>query len=209
MSAVATPPPRPSAATVAHQPLTYGTDPSTYRLTGEQYDRMVEVGILGPDDKLELLDGVLVTKMPNDPPHASSVQRVAKRIRRPLPAGWDDRIQSPILARTSRPEPDIAVVREQADFYATTHPSVADIGLLIEVADSLLVRDLRDKAALYAAAGVPQYWVVNLPDGQVESFADPADGGYTVVEQHAAGDLVPLVLDGATVAHVPAADLLP
>ena len=209
-AATVTPPPatRPAAPS-RPRPATYGTDPTTYRLTPDQYDRMVEVGILGMADKVELLEGYLVTKMPPNPPHSGTVHRVSKRLRRHLPAGWEDRTQSPVRLPDSRPEPDVAVIRERADDYRTQHPTPPDIGLLIEVSDSSLALDQRDKARLYAEAGIPHYWIVNLPDQRVEVYSAPAAASYPAPTLYAAGDLVPLVLDGVTVAHVPAADLLP
>lgn len=214
MSAMTTAtPPAVSPAPAPVQPATYGTDPRAYRFTGGQYDRMVETGILGPDDKVELLDGYLVTKMPPNPPHSATVRLVSKRVRRHLPPGWEDSIQSPVRLLDSRPEPDIAVIRERADNYGSQHPTVDDIGLLVEVADSTLPTDQRDKARLYSAAGVSHYWIVNLPGGQVEVYTDPAGSGdaarYATVARYGPGDLVPLVLDGVAVAHIPAADLLP
>ena len=170
---------------------------------------MVEVGILGLQDKVELLEGYLVTKMPPNPPHSGTVHRVGKRLRRYLPAGWEDRGQAPVRLPDSRPEPDVAVVREEANDYTTRHPTATDVGLVVEVSDSSLATDQRDKARVYAAAGVPHYWIVNLPDQRIEVYSAPVGGMYTVTDQFAAGDLVPLVLDGVTVAHIPAADLLP
>ncbi len=93
-AATVTPPPasRPPTQTATTRPVSYGTDPTTYRFSNDQYDRMVESGILGPDDKLELLEGYLVIKMPPNPPHSAAVRVIAKRVRRHLPAGWEESI---------------------------------------------------------------------------------------------------------------------
>lgn len=209
-AATVTPPPATRPPALAVQPMTYGRDPSTYRFSVAQYDRMIETGVLGPDDKVELLEGYVVYKMPHDVSHAGTVRRIGKRLRRWLPAGWEDSIQLPVRLPTSEPEPDIAVIRERADDYTTgQHPTVAEIGVLIEVTNTSLVRDQRDKARLYAIAGVPVYWIVNLPDQRIEVYSSPVGATYTATAQYAAGVLVPLVLDGVTVAHIPAADLLP
>jgi Uma2 family endonuclease len=208
MSAATFSPP-PSGTAVRPAPLTYGRDPSAYRFSLSQYQRMVKTGILGMADRVELLDGHVVSKMPNNPPHAGTVNLVAKRLRRHLPAGWDDRVQAPVEVAGHQPEPDVAVVRERADNYCSQHPTVDDTGLLVEVADSSLTRDQWDKASLYAEAGVPQYWVVNLPDERVEAYSALAGPTYTSVVHYAAGQDVPLVLAGVTVASIPAADLLP
>lgn len=209
-AATVTPLPASRAGALSHQPQTYGRDPSTYRFTVEQYERMIEAGVLGPDDKVELLEGYVVYKMPHDPSHAGTVRRIGKRLRRWLPTGWEDSIQLPVSLPASEPEPDIAVIRERADDYtAGQHPTVQDIGLLIEVTNTSLVRDQRDKARIYATAGVPHYWIVNLPDRRLEVYSAPAGQTYTATGQYTAGQDVPLVLDGVTVAHIPAADLLP
>ncbi len=130
-----------------------------------------------------------------------------------LPTGWDLRIQSAVTLVDSQPEPDIAVVRGSAVNYENNHPGPADIGLLIEVADSSLLRDQRDKTRIYARAGIVCYWIVNLLDRRIEVYTQPA--GPTAVPAYGSfqiyqpGDNVPLVLDGNTVATVAAADLLP
>ena len=113
----------------------------------------------------------------------------------------------------SQPEPDFAVVRGNARTYFSRHPSTADVGLLVEVADSSLLRDQRDKTRIYARAGIPCYWIVNLVDRRVEVFTQPS--GPTAVPAYGAfqtfqpGDAVPIALDGAPAGTVPAADLLP
>lgn len=209
MSAVTVTPPLARAPSLSRQPLTYGRDPSTYRFSVAQYERMIETGVLGPGDKVELLEGYVVYKMPHDPSHAGTVRLVAKRVRRHLPVGWEDSVQLPVELATSAPEPDIAVIRERADNYGGRHPGTGDIGLVIEVTNTSLVRDQRDKVRVYAEADIAVYWIVNLPDQRIEVYATPVGGVYTTTARHAAGEVVPLVLDGVTVAHIPAADLLP
>jgi Uma2 family endonuclease len=195
------------------RPTTYGSDPSEYRFSKAQYRRMIDLGVLGPDDPVELLENYLVLKMPRNPPHDGSIDLAGEALRPRLPAGWFARCQQTVDLPDSDPEPDFAIVRGTARSYLTRHPSVADVGLLIEVADSSRDRDLTDKARIYARAGVPVYWVVNIPDKRVEVHTDPSGStptpAYATITRYADGDLVPLVLDGATVAHISAADLLP
>jgi Uma2 family endonuclease len=192
--------------------VTYGTDPHLYRFRVEQYLRMTELGIITSDDRIELLENCAVLKMPRNPPHDGTLQCVIKRLTRYLPAGWDIRGQSALVLPDSVPEPDVAVVRGDETTYLLRHPTAADCALVIEVADSSLLRDQRDKTRIYARAGIPLYWIVNLPDRRVEVYSNPT--GPTAVPQYQAfatcqpGDTLTLPLDSAT-ASVPVADLLP
>src|SRR5688572_31511478 len=127
----------------AAQPLTYGHDASIARFTVARYQRMIETGVLTADDKVELLENYVVLKMPRNPPHDSTLQRMLRPLLVVLPVGWDLRVQAAIELSDSQPEPDYAVVRGTADDYAIRHPAPADIGGLIEVADSSLLRDQR------------------------------------------------------------------
>jgi Uma2 family endonuclease len=193
-------------------PATYGTLATTARFTVARYLRMTELGILTSNDDVELLENYVLYKPPRNPPHDGTLQFVSKRLARHLLAGWDIRGQSALVLPDSVPEPDVAVVRGDETTYLTRHPSAADCGLVIEVADSSLLRDQRDKTRIYARAGVPAYWIVNLPDRRVEVYTSPS--GPTAAPQYGAfatflpGDAIPLALDAATVS-VPAADLLP
>src|SRR5205823_2588074 len=94
-----------------------------------------------------------------------------------LPPDWSLRIQSAITLSDSEPEPDLAVVRGDERRYAAHHPRPADVGLLIEVADSTLLGDRADKGRIYARAGIAIYWIVNLIDRQVEVYSAPSGSG--------------------------------
>lgn len=192
---------------------TYGLDASIPRFSVARYQRMIEAGILTPDDKVELLENHLVLKMPRNPLHDGLILRLDKRLSRWLPAGWDLRGQSAVELADSQPEPDFAVVREAPDDYMSRHPNPADVGLVIEVADSSLLRDQRDKTRIYARGSIPCYWIVNLVDRRIEVYTQPsgpaAVPAYNSFHLYQPGDDVPLVLDGATVGTIPAAELLP
>lgn len=174
---------------------------------------MIEVGILTPEDKVELLENYVVLKMPRNPPHDGTIQLIGKRLSRLLPAGWELRSQLTVVLPDSQPEPDFAVARGDERTYLARHLGPADVGLIIEVANSSLLRDQRDKTRIYARAGIPVYWIVNLVDRRVEAYARPtgpvAVPAYQSVQAYQPGDAVPLTLDGVTVADIPAADLLP
>jgi len=151
--------------------------------------------------------------MPRNPPHDSTIQRMLRPLLRPLPTGWDLRIQSAVTLIDSEPEPDFAVVRGSAADYENRHPGPADIGKLIEVADSSLLRDQRDKTRIFARAGIPVYWIVNLVDRRIEVYSQPsgptAQPAYGSFQVYQPGDNVPIVLDGITVGSVAVSDLIP
>ena len=191
----------------------FGGYQSFRRFSVDEYHRMIDAGVLDEMDRVELLDGYVVLKMPRNPPHDSTIQRVQKRLFRLLPPGWDVRIQSAVTLPESEPEPDLAVVRGDDSLYQARHPGPADVGLLVEVADSSLDRDRTDKGRIYAQAGIACYWIVNLIDRQVEVYTAPSGAtpapAYGQRQDFAPGSAVPLWLDGALVASLPAADLLP
>lgn len=208
MATAVIPPPAPSPT-----PATYHADASIATFSTARYDRMVEEGILTADDRFELLENYVVLKMPANPPHDGTIQRITKRVGRRVPAGWDLRVQLTVALSDSRPEPDGAVVRGDEDTYMARHPTPADVGLVVEVANSSLLRDQRDKTRIYARAGIAVYWIINLVDRRVEVYTEPSGPtdtpAYGRLDLYAPGDLVPLVLDGIQVATIPAADLLP
>jgi Uma2 family endonuclease len=197
----------------AAQPVTYGRDASTATFSVSRYQRMIEVGVLTPEDKVELLENYVVLKQARNPLHDGTSQLIGKRLPRWIPSGWDLRTQLTVVLPDSQPEPDCAVARGDERTYLTRHPLATDVGLIIEVAESSLLRDQRDKTRIYARAGIPVYWIVNLVDQRVEVYAQPSGPtdvpAYGSFQTYRPGDAVPLVLDGAVVATVPAADLLP
>jgi Uma2 family endonuclease len=200
-------------APIAANPATYGQDAAMMRFSVAKYQRMVETGILTAEDKVELLENYVVLKMPHNPPHDGTVQMVGEAVGQVLPRGWRVRMQSAVALADSQPEPDLAVVRGDKRTYLPRHPGPADVGLVIEVADSSLLRDQRDKVRIYARAGLAVYWLVNLVDQRLEVYAHPtgpaAVPAYQSFQTFQPGDTVPLVLDGATVTNLAAAELLP
>jgi len=194
-------------------PVTYGLDASIARFSVDRYQKMIEAGILTPEDRVELLENYVVLKMPRNPRHDSTLQRMLRPVLRVVPEGWDLRVQSAVALADSQPEPDFALVRGSAADYERRHPTTPDVGLVIEVADSSLLRDQRDKTRIYARGGIPCYWIVNLADQRVEVYSQPsgptAVPSYGSFQTYQPGDSVPVVLDGAAVATVQASDLLP
>jgi Uma2 family endonuclease len=159
--------------------------PAPHRFTAADYARMLEAGILHEDDRVELLGGQVVEMSPMGAPHAAATERVRHVLSGALGSRAQVRDQKPLaLGEYDEPEPDLSVVRPRADFYLQGHPGPADVLLLVEVAETSLVYDQSTKAALYAAAGIREVWVVNLPDGVLEVYRDPRPTGYQDRQTH-------------------------
>lgn len=173
---------------------------------------MAEAGVLREEDRVELLEGWIVPKMIRNPKHDAVVGLAHAALAARLPEGWFVRIQSAITTKDSEPEPDVAIIRGPIRRYLGHHPGSADVALVVEVADTSLVRD-RQKARLYAAAGIPAYWLVNLAGLRIEIYAAPVEAvgrsEYTVHRTLGSNDTIPLVIEGNTIATIPAAELLP
>lgn len=184
-----------------------------FKLTVEQYEHMAEVGVLQSDEPIELLEGYLVRKMTKYAPHTTATQLVRIAVERLLPAGWLYRTQDPIRLDDSEPEPDGAVVVGDVRTYSARHPLAAEVALVIEVADSTLVRDREWKRRIYARNGIPVYWVVNLIDRQLEVFTDPSGPGsspdYGTTRVLSTGDRIDVVVGGTVVGAVAVTDMLP
>jgi Uma2 family endonuclease len=149
------------------------------RFSVGEYHRIAEAGILGEDDRVELIDGELVRMSPVGRVHAATV----RRLNRLLAAQAGDLllvdIQNPLqLSDDTEPEPDVAVLRYRADFYEAATPAVADTYFLIEVADSSLAYDRQVKIPRYARAGIPEVWLVDLDNRRFERHSNPALEGY-------------------------------
>lgn len=160
-----------------------------YRFTVAEYMRMAEAGLFGENSRVELIWGEVVEMSPIYIGHTSTVKRLIRLLTKIL----DERIilgvQDPVqLSDDSMPQPDIAVLRPRDDFYSEQQPGRDDILLLIEVADSSLRYDRRVKSKLYGAAGITDYWIVNLPERQIEVYREPRPNGYRTVTTYASGE---------------------
>jgi Uma2 family endonuclease len=147
--------------------------------TVDDYHRMLETGILTEGDRVELLNGQIIEMNPQLPPHAATTQRAFRYLDRLLETVAYVRMQLPItLKPKSEPEPDIAVVRLDANEYGDRHPTANDIFLIIEVADSTLLSDRQQKKTIYAKAGISDYWILDVNTRQVYVFREPISDGY-------------------------------
>jgi len=185
----------------------------TRRWSRTEYDRLIALGIIQEDEKLELLAGELVLRDRQSPGHAYAIEALSEALRHAIGPGSHVRILSPIaLDSESEPEPDVSVVPGAIRDYRDDHPSQPT--LLVEVADSSLTFDREHKGSLYARARLPEYWIVNLVDRILEVHREPGlDAGapygwaYRVLltlgpDEH----VTPLA---APSARIPVADLLP
>lgn len=167
----------------------------------EEYHRMAEAGILHEDDRVELIEGEIVKMAAIGSRHAACVKRLVKLLVRKVGDSGIVGAQDPVrLPDGTEPEPDVAVLRPREDFYAEAHPTPGDVLLLIEVSDTSLEYDREVKLPLYAAAGIPEAWIVDLVNEKVCVVSQPADGFYTNVSSAGRGDSVTLrMLSGLVV----------
>lgn len=172
-----------------------------HRLTLDDYHRLAGAGILGEDDRVELLEGQLVDMSPIGPRHALVVDALAELLITAIAGRAGVRVQNPIeLDDRSEPQPDIAVVRRPWRGYPNTHPRPSDILLLIEVADTSLETDSGAKQELYARAGIPEFWLVDLTTDTVVIHRDPRGGRYASLTKLASsGELEVKGLPGVTI----------
>ncbi len=143
------------------------------KLSVEEYEALIDSGVLTENDRVELIDGEIVDKMTIGKAHASCVARLHRIFVQRLGAQKLVFSQSPVELSGSLPEPDLLVLRNDPGEYATARPQPEDVLLLIEVADTSLEFDRDEKLSLYAADGIREYWIVNLRDNQLEVFWDP------------------------------------
>ena len=174
---------------------------SLRRFTLDEYHRLIEIGFFDEDERVELLEGVLVYMSPLNPLHV----RALVRLRRVIASFFarndiEVRIQEPVSIPElmTEPEPDLVISRESGTVLDERHPYPEDILLLIEVSDSSLTYDRTRKGAIYAQAGIPDYWIWNLVDNQLEVYRDPhtpasGDAVYqTKLTFHRGGSVAPL-----------------
>jgi Uma2 family endonuclease len=144
-----------------------------WRLSVSQYHTMLQAGIIDEDTQIELLEGILVSKMAKNPPHRISTKLIRQALEHITPEGWYVDSQEPITLVNSEPEPDVVIIRGQTTDYRDRHPADSDVVLVIEVSDATLERDRTIKQRIYARAGIAIYWILNLRDRQLEVFTQP------------------------------------
>ncbi len=161
------------------------------RFTTHEYEQIIAAGVIGEDDRVELLEGEIVEMSPIGPSHSSCVVRLTRLLYKLDEPHVVIRVQDPIhLGEYSEPQPDISIVQQRKDLYSSGHPEPEDILLLIEVAESSLIYDRDVKLQIYARAGIPEVWIVALLPQTVEVFRSPGENGYSETKVFPRGDTV-------------------
>ena len=180
-----------------------------YRLTVCQFDRMINEGIIQVADRVELVEGLLVTKMGRNRPHVQAGVKGLRLLSGLVPAGWHVRKEDPIVASDwSKPEPDLSVVRGRDEDYDHRDVTAADVALVVAIADSSLPADQEDMARVYSTGGIAIYWIINLVEQQVEVYSDPGSTGYQSRQIKRPGQDVEVLIDGALVGRIAVSELL-
>ena len=160
-----------------------------HRFTVDEFHRMGEVGIFSEDDRVELINGEIVEMTPIGSQHAACVRKLDRWLQRLM---GDDALvsaQLPILlGADGEPIPDVAVLRPRPDGYSESHPTPTDTLLVVEVADSSVLFDRNVKRRIYAGAGIPEYWVVDLPRNCVAVFSACTNGQYAQERDYRLGE---------------------
>jgi Uma2 family endonuclease len=162
-----------------------------YRFTADEYRRMGEAGILPEDARVELIGGEIIRMSPTGHRHVAGVNRCNRLFSRAVGERALVSIQNPVdLGPHDEPEPDVSLLRPRTDDYADELPRPADVLLLVEVADSSLEYDRQTKLPLYAGAGIPEAWLLNLREGRLEVHREPGPEGYLVSRVYRPGERV-------------------
>ena len=170
--------------------------PTRYKLDVVAYHRMAGAGIFGQDERVELIEGDLIDMAPIGQGHAGNVTSLAEAFFIAAAGRAIVSVQCPIrLDHHSEPQPDLAILRRRADFYATgTRPGPADTLLVVEVADTSLHYDTTVKLPLYARSGIAEYWIIDLKQRVLLAHRSPEADRYTAITTHTAGEQLALTL---------------
>jgi Uma2 family endonuclease len=175
--------------------------PRRHRITVEEYHRMAEVGLLAPDARVELIEGVIIDMPPIGSRHAAAVDRLAELLHGAVGKRAIVRCQGAIqLGDLNEPQPDLALLARREDFYEQRNPTPSDTLLVIEVSDTTLHHDLHTKMSLYARHGIPELWVVDVEGKRLHVFRNPAGTSYAQATASQKPGIMPIgSLSGITV----------
>jgi Uma2 family endonuclease len=161
------------------------------RLTADEFERMVETGIIREDERVELVDGELIQMAAQGGPHVTCVMRLTHWFIPRLVERAIVSIQNAFrLSLHGEPQPDITLLRHREDFYGGVLPRAEDVLLIIEISDTTLRYDRDVKLPRYAAAGIPEVWIVDLQRRRVTTYRDPMSDGYRQVISHTRGAIL-------------------
>ena len=184
--------------------------PPLYRFTVSQFDRMLRDGTIGSQDRVELIDGLVVTRMSKNPPHILAGKLLFSALSGIVPDGWhvtkDDDV---VVSEHDKPQPDLAVVRGSPRDYQDKYATPDRIALAVEISESTLASDQSVKKPRHAAAQIPVYWIVDLVHEQLEVYSDPSGGRYGNRAVFTRGQAVPVVIDGKLVSQIAVSEIVP
>lgn len=186
--------------------------PAPFHFSVDRYHEMIRTGVLTENDRVELINGRIVSKMPIRPPHKKSLRHLLAALVKLSMADVVIDSQGPITLDDSEPEPDITIAAGPESQYDHRQPTSGELHLIVEIADSTLRYDQTTKLELYAAAGIPHYWIVNLIDKQVDVFTKPKGGkkpGYGKRTIYKKGDGVPVMIAGKKRGTIAVSEILP
>ena len=171
-----------------------------HRWTVAEYHRMGEVGLLNEDSRVELIDGEIVEMAPIGSFHGGNVNRFVRLLSKVVGNKAIVAVQNPVvLSGYTEPQPDLAILRWRADDYEQSNPHPEDVLLIIEVSDSTLRYDRDVKVPLYAHHGIPEVWLLDLQQRQIEIYRDPAHGQYRQRDCRRTGQIAPILCPDAVI----------
>ena len=174
--------------------------PLRHRWTVAEYHRMAEVGLLNEDSRVELIDGEIIEMAPIGSPHGGEVKYLNNKLVSALHDKVIVSVQDPIvLGDHEEPQPDIALLRWRDDYYTIAHPHAEDILLIIEVSDSTLRYDRDVKVPLYAKNGIPEVWLLDIQNRQLEIYREPRNGAYQQRRSQCTGKIAPILCPDAVI----------
>lgn len=161
------------------------------RFSVDDYYRLIELGMLRDVERAEIIEGELIKRMPTGKRHASCVKRLDEVLRDILGKSVTFSVQDPIrLDEFNEPMPDLALLKRRDDFYLERQPMAEDVLLAVEVSDTTLEYDRNRKIPLYAKAGIPEIWIINLKTGTIETHTEPREYSYNLVKVSRRGETI-------------------
>jgi Uma2 family endonuclease len=157
----------------------------------EEFQRISEAGIFPPDSRFELIRGEII-EMPNPTRlHSGRVNKLTRVFTMKLGESAIVCIQNPMfIDKMSEPRPDVVICKPLPELFGPFEPDPADVLLLVEISDTSLRYDTKIKSRLYAEVGIPEYWILNIPDGVLQIQTDPMDGEYRRIESFKRGQTI-------------------
>ncbi len=179
------------------------------RLTVDQYEALIEADVFTERDRFQLINGLLVAKLPKKRPHVIACDETGRLLARIIPLDWHVMTEDPVrIPPRSEPEPDIAVVRGKPRDYPILPPGPESLAMVVEIADRTIAKD-RKMVRVYGPAGIPVYWIVNLKTRTIEVYSGPRPDGYASRSDFSEGDSVPVMVEGEEFGRIAVTDVLP